>query len=224
MLAAIAALVLAQTPLNTLTEAEVKAGWKLLFDGTTTKGWHNFMGKGVGSGWKIENGVLTSADLDHAGDIVTDEQFEWFELSIEANLGKGQNSGIMFRVTDADKLAAWHTGPEIQLYDHAPEPGVEVTGHLYQLYKPADGVDAAKPAGEWNVLRIVVAPDKCWTEVNGVKYYEYVIDSPDFWDRVAKSKFKAFPAFAKSKKGSIGIQGDHGTVSFRNIKIRPIQP
>ena len=224
MLAALAAVIFAQTPINTLTPAETSAGWKLLFDGKTTKGWRPWHGDKIGPGWKIENGVLTSADVEHAGDIVTEEQFEWFELVLDVNLGKGQNSGIMFRVTDADKEAPWHTGPEIQLYDHAPEEGVETTGHLYMLYKPAKGVDAAKPAGEWNTLRIVVAPDKCWTEVNGVKYYEYVIDSPDFWERVKKSKFSKFPEFAKSKKGYIGLQGDHGTVSYRNIKIRSLQP
>lgn len=224
MLTALAALVLAQTPINTLSDAEKGAGWKLLFDGTSTKGWRPWRGDKVGPGWKIENGVLTSADVEHAGDIVTEEKFEWFELVLDVNLGKGQNSGIMFRVTDADKEAPWHTGPEIQLYDHAPAENTEITGYLYMLYKPELTVNAAKPAGEWNTLRIVVAPDKCWTEVNGVKYYEYVIDSPDFWERVKKSKFNKYPEFAKSKTGYIGLQGDHGTVSYRNIKIRPIQP
>jgi hypothetical protein len=206
--------------MNTLTPAESKAGWKLLFDGKSTAGWHNFKAEGVSSGWVVKDGVLTCADPGKAGDIVTKEKFDWFELSIEVNLGKGQNSGIMFRVAD-DGEATWHSGPEIQLYDHPIEAGVEVTGFLYQLY--GSTVDASKPAGEWNVLHIVVAPDKCFTEVNGVKYYEYVFGSKDFWDRVAKSKFNKYPGFAKLDKGSIGIQGDHGAVSFRNIKIRPIK-
>ncbi len=219
MITAIAAVILFQSP-NTLTAKEIRQGWTLLFDGQTTKGWHNFKSKGVNTGWVVKDGVLTSADPDNAGDIVTDRKFGWFELQLEVNVGKGQNSGIMFRVADEGK-AAWHSGPEIQIYDHPAEPGVQITGYLYELYAPT--VDASKPAGEWNHLKIVVGPKKCWTELNGVKYYEYVFGSEDFWARVAKSKFVEFPQFAKLAEGSIGIQGDHGVVSFRNIKIKTIK-
>lgn len=218
MIATIAALLALQQS-NTLSHEEVKAGWKLLFDGKTTKGWHNFKSKTISDGWQVVDGTLTIVDPSKAGDIVTNEKYEWFELQLEAKLGKGQNSGIMFHVAD-DGEATWHSGPEVQLYDHPAEKGVEITGYLYQLY--GSDVDASKPVGEWNHVRIVVAPDKCWTEVNGVKYYEYVLGSKDFFDRVAKSKFAEFPGFAKLKKGTIAIQGDHGNVSFRNIKIRKI--
>jgi len=30
------------------------------------------------------------------------------------------------------------------------------------------------------------------------------------------------PLFAKSDSGFIALQGDHGSVSFRNIKLRPL--
>ena len=59
-------------------------------------------------------------------------------------------------------------------------------------------------------------------DVNGVKYYDFVYNSDDFKARVAKSKFKSMPGFAKSDSGFIAVQGDHGSVSFRNIKLRPI--
>jgi hypothetical protein len=58
---------------------------------------------------------------------------------------------------------------------------------------------------------------------NGVKYLDYVLGSDDFKQRVAKSKFHRMPLFAKSDIGYIALQGDHGQVSFRNIKIRPIR-
>ena len=57
-------------------------------------------------------------------------------------------------------------------------------------------------------------------EINGVKYFEYVIGSADFKERVAKSKFGKLPLFAKSGNGYLALQGDHGQVSFRNLKIR----
>jgi hypothetical protein len=57
-----------------------------------------------------------------------------------------------------------------------------------------------------------------------VKYFEYVLGSEDFTNRVAQSKFSKMPGFAKSNTGYIALQGDHGQVSFRNIKIRPVAP
>ena len=218
MIATLAALIVLQD--NTLTKAEMKDGWKLLFDGKTTKGWHNFKEKGISDGWQVKDGTLTIVDSNKAGDIVTDDKYEWFELTLDFNLGKGQNSGIMFHVAD-DGEATWHSGPEVQIYDHPAEKGVEISGYLYQLYDSE--VDASKPAGEWNHLRIIVAPDKCMTYLNDVKYYEYVLGSDDFWARVAKSKFHEWPGFAKLKTGTIAIQGDHGDVAFKNIKIREIK-
>lgn len=231
MLTLVAAAIVLQ-PANTLTAAEIRDGWKLLFDGKTTKGWHNFKSNTVGSGWTIQDGVLTSTNPETARDIMTYEKFDWFELSLDFNVGKGQNSGVLFRCTEEGE-AIWHSGPEVQIYDYTGPDEVERTGYLYQLYHSKQ--NAATSAGQWSNMRIVVAkrnpwgssdpfaPTRCATYINGVKYYEYDIDSADFWARVKKSKFNEFPQFAKTKKGSIGIQGDHGTVSFRNIKIRPLK-
>lgn len=223
MLTALALSLVLQAPAHNILTAEEKArGWQLLFDGTTTKGWRNFKSDKISEGWQVKDGTLTIADSSKAGDIITEGQYDWFELSIEANLGKGQNSGIMFRVLDKGQTP-WQSGPEIQLYDHPRQEGQQVTGDLYELYRPSNDVDAAKPAGEWNHLRIILAPDKCETYVNGVKYYEYVYGSEEFWARVKKSKFSRYADFAKADKGHLAIQGDHGQVSFRNIKIRPIE-
>ena len=73
-----------------------------------------------------------------------------------------------------------------------------------------------------NQITLLISPEKCVHEVNGTKYVEYVLGSDDFNERVAKSKFGRMRRFAKTHKGYIALQGDHGVVSFRNIKIRPI--
>jgi hypothetical protein len=133
----------------------------------------------------------------------------------------------MFHVTDAGDHA-WATGPEFQLEDNVKATDHQRCGWLYALYQPpldpATGkiLDATKPVGEWNHVRLLVTREKCEHEINGVKYFEYVLGSDDFNARVAKSKFGKMPLFAKSDKGFIALQGDHGSVSFRNIKIRPI--
>jgi hypothetical protein len=219
MIATLALAALLQDSNNALTAAEQRAGWKLLFDGVSTKGWHNYRTTGVHPGWVVKDGTLICDAEKHPGDIVTDELYDWFELSLEFKLGKDQNSGIILRATNEGETM-WQSGPEVQLYDHPAEDGVEISGYLYQLYKSE--TDSQKPAGEWNKLRIVIAPTKCETYLNGVKYYEFVWGSEDFWARVKASKFARYPYFAKAEKGMIGLQGDHGAVTYRNIKIRPI--
>ncbi len=212
---------------NTLTDAEKAAGWQLLFDGTNLNGWHNFKKEGVRPGWQVKDGALVCADPHNAGDIVTSNQFAAFELQLDYNISPGGNSGIIFHVTD-EGGAVWATGPEFQLEDNVLAADPQRCGWLYALYQPpvdpktGKTLDATKPAGEWNHVRLLVTPEKCVHEVNGVKYFEYVIGSADFNERVAKTKFAKMPLFAKSGKGFIALQGDHGQVSFRNIKVLPI--
>ncbi len=206
---------------NTLTPEERKEGWHLLFDGKTLNGWHNFRRSDVRPGWQVQNGALVCADPKNAGDIVTIGQYDWFELSVDFKMTPAGNSGIMYHVTN-DGSTVWQTGPEIQLLDNKEGKDPNKAGWLYQLY--TTDTDATKPVGEWNRLRVLISPEKCEHVMNGVKYFEYVLGSEDFKERVAKSKFGKMPYFAKSNIGYIALQGDHGQVSFRNIKIRPIIP
>ena len=213
--------------INSLTAADKSAGWQLLFDGQTFSGWHNFKKDGIRPGWQIKEGALVCADPHKAGDIVTTAQFDWFELQLDYNISEAGNSGIIFHVTEAGN-AVWATGPEFQLEDNAKAVDKQRCGWLYGLYQPpldpktGQTLDATKPVGEWNHVRLLISRAKCEHEINGVKYFEYVLGSDDFNTRVAKSKFGKMPLFAKSDSGFIALQGDHGSVSFRNIKIRPI--
>ncbi len=214
---------------NTLTEAEKAAGWKLLFNGKDLNGWHNFKREGVRPGWQVKEGALVCVDPHDAGDIVTTDKYDWFELQIDYNISEAGNSGIMYHVTEAGN-AAWATGPEFQLEDNQKAADKIRCGWLYGLYQPpidpATGkiLDATKPVGEWNHIRLLISKEKCEHVINGVKYFEYVLGSDDFNQRVAKSKFGKMPNFAKFESGFLALQGDHGQVSFRNIKIRPVEP
>jgi hypothetical protein len=209
----------AEPAASTLTAEEKAAGWKLLFDGKTTDGWRNYKQTGISPGWKVEDGTLVRG-TERAGDIVTADKFAAFEFSMEYKISKGGNSGLMFHVAETDG-PPWHTGPEIQIQDHANGRDPQKSGWLYQLYRSEK--DTAKPAGEWNELRILITPEKCATWMNGELYYEYVKGSEDWNERVAKSKFAKLPEFGKPTSGHICLQ-DHGNpVSFRNIKVRVIE-
>ena len=220
MLPALALFLVAQKP-NALTADERKDGWTLLFDGRTLKGWRNFRAEGVRPGWEVEDGALVCADPHTAGDIVTEHKYEWFTLELDYRLSSGGNSGVMFHVAD-EGGATWQSGPEIQLHDRRDGPETQKSGWLYGLYS-ASG-NAARPEGKWNHLRLVVTPQGCSTELNGVPYVQFVLGSEDFRARVQRSKFGAMPLFAKIDRGRIALQGDHGVVAFRNLKLRTFLP
>lgn len=219
MLALLAATALTWTAENTLTRAEERQGWKLLFDGKTTQGWKNFRSDSIGPGWKVENGALVITDPTTAGDIVSDKDYQYFELKVDFNVKPGQNSGIMFHVVN-DGGATWHTGPEVQIFDAPKEGNWERTGDLYGFYRSAV---KPNPANEWNSLHLVVRKGKSHANLNGAKAFEFEIGSPDWNAKLAKNKFKDMPGFGKAGKGRIAIQGDHGLVSFKNIKIKELK-
>jgi beta-glucosidase len=209
---------LMNTTPNSLTAGEKEDGWKLLFDGKSTKGWRNYQGKGVDSKWVVEDGALKLTEKG-GGDIITDDQYDWFELEVDFKISPAGNSGIMYRVTE-DGKRPYETGPEIQVQDNKEGHDPQKAGWLYQLY--AATMDATNPPGEWNHLRIVLSPEKCEHWMNGTKYCQYVIGSDDWNERVAQSKFARLPLFGKAPRGYICLQ-DHGNVvSFRSIKIRPL--
>ena len=217
MLASLLLAVALQKP-NVLSSDERRAGWSQLFDGRSLRGWHNFRAEGVRPGWRVTDGALTCAAPRNGGDLVTDGVYDWFELSLEYRLAPGGNSGVMFHVAD-EGGATWASGPEVQLHDERGDAETQKSGWLYGLYEGT--AEAARPEGEWNRLRLVVTPLGCSTELNGVPIVRFTLGDEDFRARVARSKFGAMPRFAKLEKGRIALQGDHGVVSFRSVRLRP---
>lgn len=209
----------ADEPANTLTDAEKQAGWKLLFDGKTTDGWRNYQKQTISPGWKVIDGILTCSGKG-AGDIITTDQYDNFELQIDFRIAKGGNSGIYYRC-DESAPTGWQTGVEVQLLDNGKSNplGLHQCGAAYELYGCTK--DVVKPAGEWNHIRLVLDGKHVEHWINGEKAVEYDLGSDDFNARVAKSKFKN-PKFAKLAKGHLALQ-DHGSViEFRNVKVRTL--
>jgi hypothetical protein len=107
LLSLLAGLMVARAqPANQLTDAEMKDGWKLLFDGKSSAGWHSFNKKTFGPGWKIADGTLYRDTTiknakDEEGDLCTDEVYENFDLKLQWKISKNGNSGIMFLVQES---------------------------------------------------------------------------------------------------------------------------
>ena len=234
-------------PPNTLTAAEKAAGWQLLWDGKTTKGWRSARGDAFPKeSWSIKDGVLivTGKGGDEAaagGDIITRKRYSNFELLVDFKLTPGANSGIKIFVqpnldpitgagakTSGKPGTGSAIGLEYQLLDDAIHPdaklgrdGNRTLGSLYDLAPPAKD-KSPNPIGEWNTARIVSQDNHVEYWLNGKKILEFDRGSKQFRDWVAQSKFKNIPGFGEWPDGHILLQ-EHGYVSyFRNIKIRAL--
>jgi hypothetical protein len=210
-------------PMNTLTSAERSAGWRLLFDGTTTTGWRGYKMTSMPKEWMAMDGTLMKDKPTE--DIVTTDQFGDFELSFEWMLSKGGNAGVFYRASEEYNKVYW-SATEYQLLDDAGHPdgrnALTSAGSNYGLYAPT--AKAAKPAGEWNSSRIVAKGAHVEHWLNGQKVVEYDYFSPDWEAKVKEAKFKDWPHYGRATRGFIAIQGDHGgMLSLRNVKIRELK-
>lgn len=210
---------------NTLTAVEREQDWKSLFDGKSTNGWHGFRMTETPQGWQVRNGMLVCGVNSKAKpkphtDIVTSESFGDFELQFEWKTSPGGNSGVFFRVSE-NAEAVYDLAPEFELRDNAAWTDSPYTaGANYGLHVPAR--DATQPIGQWNHSSILVEGDHVEHWMNGNKIVEYELFSADWRERLKRSGFGRNAGFAKIRQGPIALQ-DYGTeVSFRNIKIRPI--
>ena len=210
---------------NALTATEKNQGWQLLFDGKTLNGWHIYQ-NGPNNSWKIANGVLYSSGNVNQGDLLTNDQYKNFELSIDWKIAPGGNSGIMYLVSEQYK-EPYLSGPEYQLVDDKGFPQKleewQHTGANYAMHAPA--TLAANPVGEWNHTKIVVNNGHVEHWLNGVKVVDYQLGSDEWKKEKEKGKWKDAPGYGMNKEGHIALQSNHAKsdgVWFKNIKIRKL--
>lgn len=199
-------------------------GWKSLFNGQSLNGWRTYQRKPADS-WQVKDGLLyckgnKDGNTKHA-DLITEEQYENFELSLEWKLAPAANSGILYLVSEAFP-ASYESGPEYQLIDDRGYPAKleawQKTGANYAMNIPLE--DATKPAGEWNHTRIIVNNGAVEHWLNGKKIVAYTLWDKNWEENKQKGKWKDVPSYGSSKSGHIALQDHGGEAWFREIKIR----
>jgi hypothetical protein len=208
---------------NTLTEAEARAGWILLFDGKTHAGWMN--SDRAAPRTPVADGALNPHGAGHYM-LVHTQRWENFNLALDFKISPKCNSGIFVRTSSLEPRPGkdvGFNGIEIAI-DDTTAAGLVDTGALYDLSKPTR--DAMRPAGEWNHIEITCRDTLIEVVLNGEKVNS--VDLSKFTEpnkRPDGTAHKFDVAWRDHpRRGYIGLQ-DHGKPCwFKNIKLKPLTP
>lgn len=175
-----------------------------LLNGKDLTGWVLTNPKAT-NGWSIKDGVLTNeAPRQGAayGNLRTEKEFEDFNITLEVRVPKGGNSGVYLRGIY-----------EVQVEDSYGQ-GLDShhMGGLYSRITPSES--AEKPAGEWNTMDITLVERHLTVILNGKK----IIDNQPVLGCTGGALWSD-----ETKPGPIYLQGDHGSIEYRNIVLKPVK-
>ncbi len=188
--------------------SKVKFGKPIkLFDGTSLDGWE-LTNPGQTNGWSIDDGVLVNNPVQHEGErhisygnLRTKALFEDFNLKLDVNVGKGQNSGVYLRGIY-----------EVQVTDSYGRPlDSHNMGAVYSRITPS--VNAEKPAGQWQTMDITLVDRHVTVILNGTT----IIDNQPLLGCTGGALWSD-----EFKPGPIYLQGDHTGIKYRNIVLTPV--
>jgi len=178
-------------------------GFRPLFSGKDLTGW-KLRRPDAHQSWSVKDGLLinTVNTGEHGTDLVTEDKFWNFTVRYEYKIPKGANSGFYLRGRH-----------EIQILDDYDRGKLAPGGNgaIYNFKAPDKFV--SKPAGEWNTVEATIIGNKITVALNGVKIH----------DRVACDRATGSEIDNKvNEPGPIFLQGDHGSVTFRNLRIKEL--
>ncbi len=185
-----------------VTDAEAKDGFRPLFNGQDLAGWKLRRADGEAT-WSAQNGMLVNEipDGKHGTDLVSEAKFGDFTVRYQYLVPKGANSGFYLRGRYEIQIFGDSTQP--------PSPGGN--GGLYSVKAPSE--NASRPAGQWQDVEATIRGNRITVTLNGVKIHDAVEVTRGTGGQVDDNL---------DQPGPILLQGDHGAVAFRNIRIKSL--
>ena len=176
-------------------DAEPAWGQPVPLIGSDLSGWRMRQGTDAGC-WSVSDGILKATPP--CVDIVTDREFDDFQLRLEFRYPPGSNSGVYLRGRY-----------EVQIQDDFGKALDPLRlGGIYGFIAPTD--DAARPAGEWQIYEIQLVGRRVTVILNGTEI-------------ISNREIPGITGGAlDSHEGSPGplmLQGDHGPIEYRNVFI-----
>lgn len=202
-----------------LPAAEVKEGFKILFDGTNM---HEWTGNTVDYTLE-ENCISMDPSKSFGGNLFTKKEYGNFVFRFEFQLTPGANNGVGIRAPLEGDAA--YMGMEVQILDCEHPIYKDITplqhhGSVYGILPAkADHHNILKPVGEWNTEEIVADGDNIRVTVNGIVITEGNIreatknGAPDHQEHPG----------VFNPKGHIGFLGHGSPIKFRNIRIKELK-
>ena len=206
LIAACSAQMAAQQPAgtpNTLTPAEQKEGFELLFDGQTLSKF--ILPAGQEKVWRVVNGVIRNEQAAPGQTMLTKEDFGDFLVKAEFRAHPAVNSALMLRQGRPQPA-----GYELQIRDKLLTDrtgGSYLTGSIVNVQNAPEGTKIIP--GQWNSFEATLQGDHIIVMYNGKK----VVDVHD----------------KRRSTGAIGLQSAHpedpagAFVEFRNLKVKRLK-
>jgi formylglycine-generating enzyme required for sulfatase activity len=192
-------------PAESAVPIKLREGFVSLFNGRDFTGWKFSDSSPQKRSWTVVNGTMVNRgeDRTRACSIFTEQNYRDFVLYLEFNLPPRGNSGVYLRGRH-----------EVQLCDDAAfqVANNQRTGAIYKEIAPS--VVASKPAGEWQTLEVTLIGDRVSVTLNG---FLVIKDG-----QLSEPYQSAMPAIDRTAPGPIYLQGNIGSVSFRNLRIKSL--
>ena len=171
-------------------------------------------------------GVMLSSAAGKSANLTSKAEHGDVEIHIEFNVPKGSNSGIYLQGRYEVQVLDSFGKAEIAVHD---------CGAIYERWDPSRGkgnegyeghtpkVNASKPPGEWQSFDITFrAPrfDASGKKIENAKFIKVVHNGEVIHENVeVTGPTRGGKPENEAATGPIVIQGDHGPVAYRNLKI-----
>ena len=170
--------------------------------------------------WSVDGDVLRAMAQGERVDLITRESFGDFTLMFDWRLPRAGSTAVLYRVQEQAGPAA-HTGPAMQVLDdeHHPDGADSLTscGALYGLMAPWH--DSRSSASTYHSARIVLKGSAVEYWIDEVQVIGCDLASEELRARIARSRFRDYPQFARLAAGHIVLQHRGTEAWFRRLRI-----